>query len=253
MMKWTGPCFANSPFLEHTPLRRNGILIVSPPMDLLLSFWHFITHLNETLPAFINDHGNMVYVLLFMIIFIETGLVVMPFLPGDSLLFVAGSLAAIGTLNIFYLLGLLIAAAILGDNINYWIGRFFGGRVTQWKLFGRRLVREKDLAKTHGYFEKYGVRTIIIARFVPIVRTITPFVAGIGKMDYRRKFLPFDIMGGVLWITLLLMAGFAFGQHPFVQKNYEVVILGIVFISVLPMLVEFARLRMGAKQAGPQA
>ncbi len=216
-------------------------------MELLLSFWHFITHLNETLPVFISDHGNMVYLLLFMIIFIETGLVVMPILPGDSLLFVAGSLAAIGSLNIFYLLGLLIVAAILGDNINYWVGRYFGERVTEWKLFGKRLVRDKDLEKTHGYFEKYGVRTIIIARFVPIVRTITPFVAGVGKMDYRKKFLPYDIMGGILWIGLLLSAGFIFGQHPFVQKNYDVVILGIVFISVLPMIIEFARMRLAPK------
>lgn len=218
-------------------------------MDLLLSFWHFITHLNETLPVFISDHGNLVYLLLFMIIFIETGLVVMPFLPGDSLLFVAGSLAAIGTLNIFYLLGLLIIAAILGDNINYWIGRFFGARITEWKIFGKRLVREKDLAKTYGYFDKYGVRTIIIARFVPIVRTITPFVAGIGKMDYRKKFLPYDVMGGILWIGLLLLVGYIFGQHPFVQKNYEVVILGIIFISLLPMIIEFARIRFAPKEA----
>lgn len=221
-------------------------------MDLLLSFWHFITHLNETLPLFISDHGNLIYLLLFMIIFIETGLVVMPFLPGDSLLFVAGSLAAIGSLDIALLLALLIPAAIIGDNINYWVGRYFGERVTTWTVFGKRLVREKDLAKTHGYFDKYGVRTIIIARFVPIVRTITPFVAGIGKMDYRRKFLPFDIMGGVLWISLLLLAGFLFGQHPFVQKNYEVVILGIVFISILPMLVEFARLRFAPSKVGDQ-
>jgi membrane-associated protein len=218
-------------------------------MELILSFWHFITHLNETLPVFIQDHGDLIYLLLFMIIFVETGLVVMPFLPGDSLLFVAGSLAAIGSLELGLLLALLIPAAILGDNINYWVGRSFGERVTSWKLFGKRLVREKDLEKTHGYFEKYGVRTIIIARFVPIVRTITPFVAGVGKMNYRKKFLPYDIAGGVLWITLLLMAGYLFGQHPFVQKNYEVVILGIVFISVLPMLIEFVRLRFGAKAA----
>jgi membrane-associated protein len=218
-------------------------------MDLLLSFWHFITHLNETLPVFISAHGDMVYLLLFAVIFIETGLVVMPFLPGDSLLFVAGSLAAIGTLNIFWLLGLLMIAAILGDNINYWVGRYFGAHITAWKLFGRPLVRPKDLEKTHGYFEKYGVRTIIIARFVPIVRTITPFVAGIGKMAYRRKFLPYDIAGGMLWISILLLAGFAFGQHPFVQRNYEVVILGIVFISVLPMGVQFLRMRSAPKRA----
>lgn len=216
-------------------------------MDLLLSFWHFITHLNETLPLFISDHGNLIYLLLFAIIFIETGFVVMPFLPGDSLLFVAGSLAAIGSLDIALLLALLIPAAILGDNINYWVGRYFGERVTGLTVFGKRLVREKDLAKTHGYFDKYGVRTIIIARFVPIVRTITPFVAGVGKMDYRKKFLPYDIMGGILWISLLLGAGYLFGQHPFVQKNYEVVILGIVFISVLPMIIEFARMRFAPK------
>ncbi len=218
-------------------------------MDLILSFWHFITHLNETLPAFIQDHGNLIYLLLFAIIFVETGLVVMPFLPGDSLLFVAGSLAALGSLELSLLLALLIPAAILGDNINYWVGRYFGERVTQWTLFGKRLVREKDLAKTQGYFAKYGVRTIIIARFVPIVRTITPFVAGVGRMDYRRKFLPFDIAGGILWITLLTLAGYLFGQHPFVQKNYETVILAIVFISVLPMLIEFARMRFGGKAA----
>ncbi len=225
---------------------------IFPQMDLLLSFWHFITHLNETLPVFISDHGNLIYLLLFAIIFVETGFVVMPFLPGDSLLFVAGSLAAIGSLNLALLMALLVPAAILGDNINYWVGRTFGLHVLKWELFGRRLVSQKNIDKTHGYFDKYGVRTIIIARFVPIVRTITPFVAGIGKMDYRRKFLPFDIIGGVLWIGLLLLAGYLFGQHPFVQKNYEVVILGIVFISVVPMLVEFARHRFAARPAGGQ-
>ncbi|HMN04580.1 MAG TPA: VTT domain-containing protein [Flavobacteriales bacterium] len=222
-------------------------------MDLLLSFWHFITHLNETLPLFIEQHGNLIYLLLFMIIFVETGLVVMPFLPGDSLLFVAGSLAAIGSLELGLLLALLIPAAIIGDNINYWVGRYFGTRVTKWTLFGKRLVRDKDLEKTNGYFAKYGVRTIIIARFVPIVRTITPFVAGVGKMDYRKKFLPFDIAGGILWITLLTMAGFLFGQHPFVQKNYEVVILAIVFISILPMVVEVVRAKLAPKQANGEA
>lgn len=212
-------------------------------MQTIQEFWYFITHLNLTLPAFIAEHGNMVYVLLFAIIFIETGLVIMPFLPGDSLLFVAGSLAAIGTLDLGLLFGLLFAAAVLGDNINYWVGRFFGPRVVRWRTFGRDLVQQKHLDKTHSYFEKYGVKTIIIARFVPIIRTITPFVAGIGAMDYRRRFLPFDVLGGGLWIGALLLAGYAFGQHPFVQKHYEAVILGIVFISVLPMIVEALRHR----------
>jgi len=221
-------------------------------MEFLLDFWYFITNLNETLPVFISDHGNLIYVLLFMIIFIETGLVIMPFLPGDSLLFVAGSLAAIGSMNILLLLVLLIPAAILGDNMNYWAGQYFGERITHWKLFGRRLVRQKDLDKTHSYFEKYGARTIVIARFVPIVRTLAPFVAGVGSMDYRKKFLPYNIFGAVLWIGLLLGAGFLFGQHPFVQKHYELVILGIVFVSVLPMVVEFLRIRFFAEASADQ-
>ncbi|MBL7957667.1 MAG: VTT domain-containing protein [Flavobacteriales bacterium] len=218
-------------------------------MELIQEFWYFITHLNVTLPAFIAEHGTWVYALLFAIIFIETGFVVMPFLPGDSLLFVAGSLAAgaNASLDLATLFFLLFAAAVLGDNVNYWVGRFFGPRVVKWRTFGRDLVQQKHLDKTHAYFEKYGVKTIIIARFVPIVRTITPFVAGIGAMDYKRKFLPFDIFGGALWIGLLLLAGFLFGQHPFVQKNYETVILAIVFISVLPMLIEFVRHRNSRK------
>ena len=221
-------------------------------MELLQEFWYFITHLNITLPAFIADHGNLVYALLFAIIFIETGLVIMPFLPGDSLLFVAGSLAAgaNASLDLLTLFVLLFIAAVLGDNLNYWVGRFFGPRVVKWRTFGRDLVQQKHLDKTHSYFEKYGVKTVIIARFVPIVRTITPFVAGVGAMDYKRKFLPFDVLGGALWIGLLLMAGFLFGQHPFVQKNYETVILAIVFISVLPMIVEFVRHRWGNTEKG---
>lgn len=219
-------------------------------MELLQEFWYFITHLNITLPEFIRDHGNWVYALLFAIIFVETGLVIMPFLPGDSLLFVAGSLAAGAnpSLDLATLFGLLFVAAVLGDNINYWVGRFFGPRVVKWKTFGRDLVQQKHLDKTHSYFEKYGVKTIIIARFVPIVRTITPFVAGVGAMSYRRKFLPFDILGGALWIGLLLLAGFVFGTHPFVQENYETVILAIVFISVLPMIVEFVRHRRNTRK-----
>jgi membrane-associated protein len=216
-------------------------------MELLQEFWFFITHLNQSLPAFITEHGNMVYALLFAIIFVETGFVVMPFLPGDSLLFVAGSLAAGATapLDLGTLFILLFIAAVLGDNINYWVGRFFGPRVVKWRTFGRDLVQQKHLDKTHAYFEKYGVKTIIIARFVPIVRTITPFVAGIGAMDYRKKFLPFDVAGGALWISTMLLAGYAFGTHPWIQKHFEAVVIGIVFISVLPMIIEFIRHRKG--------
>lgn len=212
-------------------------------LELVQEFWYFITHLNETLPLFVEQHGVWIYALLFLIIFVETGLVVMPFLPGDSLLFVAGSLAARAdvSLSLGLLIGLLIVAAILGDNVNYWVGRFFGDRVMQWRLFGRQLVRPQDMAKTHAYFDKYGARTIVIARFVPIVRTLAPFAAGVARMDYKKKFTPYNVVGAVVWIVLLTVAGYLFGQHPFVQKHYETVILGIVFVSVLPMLIEVAR------------
>ena len=219
-------------------------------MDFIQPLLDLLSDPKAVIDAFIDAHGNLVYALLFAIIFVETGLVVMPFLPGDSLLFVAGSLAAgaAPTLNIWVLFFLLFAAAVLGDNLNYWVGRFFGPRVVKWKTFGRDLVQQKHLDKTHSYFEKYGVKTIIIARFVPIVRTITPFVAGIGAMDYRRKFLPFDIAGGALWIGTMLAAGYLIGNSEIVQRNFKLVVIAIVLISVLPMIVEFLRAR--AKRGG---
>jgi membrane-associated protein len=211
---------------------------IQPLLDLL-------SDPKAVIDAFIATHGDLVYALLFAIIFVETGLVIMPFLPGDSLLFVAGSLAAgaAPTLNIWYLFFLLFAAAVLGDNINYWVGRYFGPRVVKWRTFGRDLVQQKHIDRTHKYFEKYGVKTIIIARFVPIVRTLTPFVAGVGAMAYRRKFLPFDIAGGALWIGTMLLAGYLIGNSEVVQRNFKLVVIGIVFISVLPMIVEFIRAR----------
>ncbi|MBX2974379.1 MAG: DedA family protein [Flavobacteriales bacterium] len=216
-------------------------------MELIKHFIDIIIHLDKYLVDLVTQYGVWTYAILFLIIFCETGLVVTPFLPGDSLLFVAGSLAAGPTapLELWILIVSLIVAAILGDNVNYWVGRFFGQRVLGWKLFGRQLVRQKDMDKTHEYFEKYGARTIIIARFVPIVRTLAPFAAGIGNMDYRRSFTPFNIAGAVLWIVLLTVAGYFFGRHPFVQKHYETVILGIIGISVLPMVIEFLRIRFG--------
>lgn len=222
-------------------------------LELIQEFWYFITHLNETLPAFVEQYGLWIYGLLFLIIFVETGLVVMPFLPGDSLLFVAGSLAARDDipLSLGWLIGLLIVAAVLGDSVNYWVGRYFGDRVMAWKLFGRPLVRPKDMERTHAFFAKYGARTIVIARFVPIVRTLAPFAAGVGHMDYHTRFTPYNVAGAVLWIVLLTVAGYLFGQHPFVQKHYETVILGIVFISVLPMVVELVRQWIIARR--PQA
>ena len=218
-------------------------------MDIIHFLIDLLKDTKPTIDAFLAAHGSLVYGLFFLIIFVETGLVVMPFLPGDSLLFVAGSLAAGANaqLSLPLLFILLFAAAVLGDNLNYWIGRFFGPRIVKWKTFGRDLVQQKHLDRTHGYFEKYGVKTIIIERFVPIVRTICPFVAGIGAMDYRRKFLPFDILGGALWIGTMLVAGYVIGTSEVVQKNFKLVILGIVFISVLPMIIEFMKHRFGGK------
>ncbi len=211
-------------------------------MHLITDFFHFIFHLHDELPGFISAHGNMIYVLLFAVIFIETGVVIMPFLPGDSLLFIAGSFAAIGQLNVAALIGLLFVAAVLGDNSNYFIGKFFGHRATKIKLFGKNLVKQTNIDKTHGYFEKYGVRTIIIARFIPIVRTITPFVAGIGEMAYG-KFLMFDVIGGALWISSMTLMGYFFGQVPFIASHPEGVAVGIILISILPMIVEIYRNR----------
>lgn len=190
----------------------------------------------------VNEYHNAVYVVLFLVIFIETGLVIMPFLPGDSLLFTAGLFAASGELNLSYLLVLLVIAAILGDNVNYWIGRKLGLGVLHWKIRGKQLVKESLLEKTHLFFEKNGTKAVIMARFIPLVRTFTPFAAGIGKMTYRR-FLLFDIAGGFLWIFLLTLAGYFLGGVEWIKDNIEKVCLGIIFISVLPMIVSAIRSR----------
>lgn len=221
-------------------------------MDLIQFLIDLLRDTKPTIDAFIAANGTLVYGLFFLIIFVETGLVVMPFLPGDSLLFVAGSLSAGANaqLDLGLLFILLFTAAVLGDNLNYWIGRFFGPRIVKWKTFGYDLVKQKHLNKTHSYFEKYGVKTIIIARFVPIVRTICPFVAGIGAMSYRKKFLPFDIVGGALWIGIMLMAGHLIGTSEVVQKNFKLVILGIVFVSVLPMVIEVMKGQLRARKSG---
>ena len=217
-------------------------------MDLIQPLLDLLSDPKTVIDAFIVAHGNLVYALLFAIIFVETGLVVMPFLPGDSLLFVAGSLAAgvAPTLNIWFLFFLLFAAAVLGDNLNYWVGRFFGPRVVKWKTFGRDLVQQKHLDKTHSYFEKYGVKTIIIARFVPIVRTFAPFVAGIGKMTYGY-FITYNIVGGVVWVLLFTFSGYLFGNIPFMKENFEYVIIVIILVSVLPMVFEAWKAKREAK------
>jgi len=187
-----------------------------------------------------QNYGTMIYLILFLVIFIETGLVAMPFLPGDSLLFTAGLFARLGYMDMTYLTLLLFAAAVLGDNSNYWIGRKIGLRVLHIKFRGKSIVKQEYLDKTHSFYEKYGVKTIIMARFVPIVRTFAPFVAGIAEMNYR-KFLPFDILGGALWIFSLTFAGYFLGEIEWIRKNIELVALGIIFISILPIIVEFIK------------
>ncbi|MBC8125838.1 MAG: DedA family protein [Gloeobacteraceae cyanobacterium ES-bin-144] len=199
-------------------------------------------NLPEHLRTFISTNGNLVYALLFLIIFCETGLVVTPFLPGDSLLFAIGAIAADSTsnLNIWIAAVIILTAAILGDTVNYWIGRKFGTWMVQ--TFPR-IVKPSHIQKTNEFFNQYGGKTIIIARFVPIVRTFAPFVAGSSEMDYRR-FMFFNVVGAILWIVTILPCGWYFGNIPIVKENFELVVLGIIGISVLPMVIEIAKAKM---------
>lgn len=197
----------------------------------------FILHLNIHLGEVISFYGIATYAVLFSIIFIETGLVFVPFLPGDSLLFAAGAFAAIGSLNIFSLLILLIAAAVLGDTLNYWVGHFIGDKIV---ANSRMPIKKEHLERTNTFFRKHGGKTIILARFVPIVRTFAPFVAGAGKMNYG-KFISYNVIGGVLWVAACTMAGYFFGNIPFIKDNFSIVIIGVVAISLVPILVELWR------------
>lgn len=208
----------------------------------------FILHINEHLQVFVQTYGSLVYVLLFLIVFAETGLVVTPFLPGDSLLFAAGALAAneANNLNVALIIILLIAAALAGDNTNYFIGRYLAKKGEGAKLFGLFTIRKDYLDKTHVFYEKHGARTIILARFVPIVRTFAPFVAGIGSMTYR-KYITYCIAGAIVWVTILTLAGYMFGSHPWVKKNFEIVVFGIIGISLIPIVIEFMRAKLGKK------
>ncbi len=222
-------------------------------MTLLKDFLDFFLHLDAHLFALIQDYGMWIYGILFLIIFVETGLVVMPLLPGDSLLFAAGTFCAgvvkdgeTAELNLVLVLSLLIVAAILGDGLNYLLGKTVGIKVLQWKVGNRQLVKQKYIDQTHAFYEKHGSKTIIIARFVPIVRTFAPFVAGIGNMSYK-KFLRFNVIGGVTWVSGLTLLGYFFGNMAFVQKNFEVVIFGIVGLSLLPMVVEILKAKFKSK------
>lgn len=218
-----------------------------------MEFLHFLiellTNTKEIIQNLTLQYPTFIYVILFLIIFIETGLVVMPFLPGDSLLFTAGMLCALdnGGLSIWLLIPLLIIAAVVGDNVNYFVGKFFSERMLAVKFKGKPIVQQAWLEEVHQYFEKYGSKTIIIARFMPIVRTITPFVTGIGRMSYS-KFLPYDIFGGILWVGSITLAGYFLGSIPFVEENLEKIVLGIVFVSVLPMFIKATKVYLNSRK-----
>ncbi|MBM3829704.1 MAG: DedA family protein [Verrucomicrobia bacterium] len=208
-------------------------------MDTIKQALDLFLHLQDHLHALTREHGAWVYGILFLIIFAETGLVVTPFLPGDSLLFAVGAIAANpeSGLNVYLAGVVILVAAIIGDTVNYSVGKFAGAALS--KKYPR-LIKPEYLTKTHQFFERYGGKTIILARFVPIVRTFAPFVAGSGAMDYRR-FMMFNVVGAVAWVVTLVPAGWFFGNLPWVKKNFELVVLGIIFVSVLPMLVEILR------------
>ena len=215
-------------------------------MDWLKVLLHKVLHLDDVLPDWAAQYGPWIYAILFLIVFCETGLVVTPFLPGDSLLFAAGAVAATAPehLNVHFVVLLLIIAAIIGDGVNYSIGNWLGDRVRN----GNRFIKKTHLDRTHAFYEKYGPKTIIIARFVPIVRTFAPFVAGVGRMNYG-KFLTYNIAGAILWVVSLTYAGFALGNLPFVKKNFEIIVLAIIVVSILPAVFEVLRAKFSADKA----
>lgn len=212
-------------------------------MELLKSALDLFLHLDEYLATIISDYGAWTYGILFAVIFVETGLVVMPFLPGDSLLFAAGTFAALGSLNVWFLIGLLAVAAVVGDAVNYSIGHYLGD-----KAYNIKWIKREYLDKTHAFFEKHGGKAIFLARFVPIVRTFAPFVAGIGKMSYGY-FATYNVVGGISWVFIFTLLGYFFGNIPFVKHNFELVIIVIILISVVPMFVEWWKHRREAAAA----
>ncbi len=212
-------------------------------MDLIKTFLDFVLHLDTQLSAIIAQYGAWTYAILFVIIFMETGFVVTPFLPGDSLLFAAGSFAALGSLNPWALIALLWLAAFLGDTVNYWIGHYIGERAFSGEI---RWLKQEYLERTQKFYDKHGGKTIFLARFVPIIRTFAPFVAGVGQMRYGY-FITYNIVGGLAWVSLFTLMGFYFGNLPFVKKNFELVILAIIAISFIPPVMEFIKARKEIK------
>lgn len=213
-------------------------------MEIVQNLVELFLHLDKHLGGIIAQYGTFTYVILFFVIFAETGFVFTPFLPGDSLLFAIGTLAALGSLNVYFCFLLVVVAALSGDNVNYWVGHFLGIKIL--KKNSVRFIKKEYLAKTYAYFEKYGGKTIIIARFVPIVRTFAPFTAGLGRMNYL-KFISYSITGALLWSGLLIFAGYYFGNLPFIKKNFSLAILAVIFISILPALIEIFRAKFNKK------
>ena len=222
-------------------------------MDLIRILIDFVLHIDKNLEIFVQQYGMLTYAILFIVIFCETGLVVTPFLPGDSLLFAAGALAASlntgGVLNPVALFVVLAIAAVAGDTANYMIGHFIGRKLLERNV---PFLKKEYIDRTYEFYEKYGGKTIILARFVPIVRTFAPFVAGIGKMNYSR-FITYNVIGGIAWVAIFVFLGYVFGNIPFVKDNFELVTLGIVLISVLPMVIEYVRSRRQPRPAATPA
>ena len=214
-------------------------------MEFVTAFIDIFLHLDKHLGAVIQSYGMWTYLILFLIIFCETGLVVMPILPGDSLLFAAGAFAAGGAFNVMWLFIALAVAAVAGDTVNYWVGNYMGDRIFNKEHV--RFINREYLDRTHAFYEKHGGKTIVIARFMPIIRTFAPFVAGIGKMNYLH-FISYNIIGGITWIASFVFGGYYFGNIPMVKKNFTMVILAIIFISILPGIIEYLRHR-NAKRA----
>jgi membrane-associated protein len=218
-------------------------------MEILQIIIDIILHIDRYLSEIIQNYGLWTYLIMFTIIFLETGLVVTPFLPGDSLLFAAGTFAALGALDMMWLFVILSMAAIAGDTVNYWIGAYVGPKVFHKEKV--RFLNREYLDRTHQFYEKYGGKTIIIARFVPIIRTFAPFVAGIGSMTYWR-FISYNVIGGVAWIIICTLAGYLFGNLPIVRENFSLVILAIIIISILPGVIEYMRHRLAPATANKE-
>jgi membrane-associated protein len=218
-------------------------------MNIIQQFINIVLHLDKYLGQIIQNYGALTYAFLFFIIFMETGFVITPFLPGDSLIFAAGTLAHEGDLSILVLYAVLCAAAILGDTVNYWVGHYIGPRAFNANI---RFLKKEYLDRTHAFYEKHGGKTIIIARFIPIIRTFAPFVAGIGAMTYPR-FIVYNVVGGMAWVALFLFGGYFFGQLSFVEQHFSVVLVAIILISLLPAVIELINSRIQSrKKAAPE-